>query len=128
MFEAQADQSPQKIAFLLLPQFSMMAFTASVEPLRAANRLSGKPLYSWRTLSIDGDNVEASNKVMIVPDGSLHDDLDLKTLFVCAGINAERFQDKNVFGRLRDLSRHGVALGGVCTGSLMLARAGLLDG
>lgn len=128
MFETAPDQLPQKVAFLLIPDFSMMAFTSSVEPLRAANRLSGKTLYSWRTVSIDGRPVQASNGIVIVPDGSIHEDLEAKTLFVCAGIRAERFDDKTVFGRLRELARRGIALGGVCTGSLALARAGLLDG
>ena len=45
-----------------------------------------------------------------------------------AGIRAEHFDDKAVFGRLRELARRGMVLGGVCTGSLALARAGLLDG
>lgn len=127
MFETP-EQLPQKVAFLLIPHFSMMAFTSSVEPLRAANRLSGKTLYSWRTLSIDGGPVQASNGIMLVPDGSVHDAIDAKTLFVCGGIRAEHFNDKDVFNRLRELSRRGVALGGVCTGPLALARAGLLDG
>src|SRR3546814_860116 len=35
----------QTFGFLLLPQFSMLAFSSAVEPLRAANRLSGKTLY-----------------------------------------------------------------------------------
>jgi len=128
MFETQTAQSPQKIAFLLLPHFSMMAFTSAVEPLRAANRLSGRTLYSWHTASIDGKPVHASNGIALVPDSSFHDELDAKTLFVCAGIRAERFNDQAVFSRLRELSRRGVALGGVCTGSLALARAGLLAG
>ena len=128
MFDARNKQTPQKVAFLLIPHFSMMAFTSSVEPLRAANRLSGETLYTWRTLSVDGQPVSASNGIALVPDASLHDELDAHTLFVCAGVRAERFRDKNVFGRLRDLARRGVALGGVCTGSLALAQAGLLDG
>jgi transcriptional regulator GlxA family with amidase domain len=128
MFDARNTQTPQKVAFLLIPHFSMMAFTSSVEPLRAANRLSGETLYTWRTLSVDGQPVSASNGITLVPDGSLHEELDVQTLFVCAGVRAERFRDKQVFGRLRDLARRGVALGGVCTGSLALAQAGLLDG
>jgi len=128
MFETRTAELPQKIGFLLLPHFSMMAFTSAVEPLRAANRLSGRTLYSWHTASIDGKPVHASNGIALVPDSSFHDELDSRTVFVCAGIRAERFSDQAVFSRLRELSRRGVALGGVCTGSLALARAGLLAG
>ena len=35
---------PQKIGFLLLNQFSMIAFASAVEPLRAANRQANKAL------------------------------------------------------------------------------------
>lgn len=128
MFDAKTVGMPQKIAFLLLPDFSMMAFTSSVEPLRAANRLSGKAHYSWHIVTHDGRPAKASNGIALVPDGSLFEDFDARTLFVCAGVRAERFNDQKVFDRLRELAQRGMALGGVCTGSLALARAGLLDG
>ena len=128
MFESGKARTPQKIAFLLLPDFSMMAFTSSVEPLRAANRLSGKKLYDWHIVTHDGQPARASNGIAMVPDGSLFEDFEADTLFVCAGVRAERFSDRKVFDRLRELGRRGIALGGVCTGSLALARAGLLDG
>src|SRR5690606_2019638 len=128
MFETRTAELPQKIGFLLLPHFSMMAFTSAVEPLRAANRLSGRELYAWHTASIDGKPVSASNGIALVPDSSFYDEFDVTTLFVCAGILAERFRDQAVFSRLREIARRGVALGGVCTGSLALARAGLLAG
>ena len=32
----------------------MIAFTSAIEPLRIANRLSGRPLYDWRLVSRDG--------------------------------------------------------------------------
>jgi AraC family carnitine catabolism transcriptional activator len=51
---------------MLLPEFSMMAFTAAIEPLRAANRMSGERLYSWHTFSLDGAPVIASNGVHIL--------------------------------------------------------------
>lgn len=128
MFASHPQHLPHKVSFLLVPNFSMMAFTSAVEPLRAANRLSGKRLYSWQTLSIDGRPVHASNGIALVPDSSIHDDFEASTLFVCAGIRAERFSDQTVFARLRELARRGMALGGVCTGALALARAGLLNG
>src|SRR5690242_11277003 len=39
MLASPAIEAPQTLGFLLLPQFSMMAFVSAVEPLRVANRL-----------------------------------------------------------------------------------------
>lgn len=128
MFGVPAAHQTRMIDFLLLPEFSMMAFTASVEPLRAANQLSGRPLYAWRSLSLTGDPVSASNGVVVHPAGGIDDVRPGATLFVCAGLRAERIRDKALFARLRELSRMGVGLGAVCTGARVLARAGLLDG
>jgi len=128
MFGAQPVKVPQQLAFLLLPNFSMMAFTSAVEPLRAANRQSGRELYAWRTYSVDGENVTASNGVMITPYGSIAEEITADTLFVSAGIRAGEFNDEKAFQRLRDCDRGGIALGGVCSGSIALARAGLLRG
>ena len=52
MFGATSSELPQRIAFILVPNFSMIAFTSAVEPLRLANRTAGKDLYSWRRPSI----------------------------------------------------------------------------
>ena len=62
---------PLRIAFLLVPRFSMMAFAAAVEPLRAANRLSGSPLFEWQLVSADGNPVTASNGISVAAQGSL---------------------------------------------------------
>src|SRR3546814_15101422 len=48
--DGRGGDGPQTFGFLLLPQFSMLAFSSAVEPLRAANRLSGKALYDWRKI------------------------------------------------------------------------------
>src|SRR5579871_4007776 len=61
MFGATSSERPQRIAFILVPNFSMIAFTSAVEPLRLANRTAGKDLYSWRIFSGEGKPVAASN-------------------------------------------------------------------
>jgi transcriptional regulator GlxA family with amidase domain len=48
MLSTPPDDRPTRLAYLLLPQFSLMAFSAACEPLRAANQLSGKALYENR--------------------------------------------------------------------------------
>ncbi len=112
---------------LLLPNFSMMAFASTVEPLRAANQLAGEALYAWRTFSLDGHTVAASNGIVVEPSGGLADAGAGSVLFVCAGLGAEHLNEPRLSTRLRELARKGVALGGVCTGTIALARAGLLD-
>ena len=56
---------PQKIGFLLLNQFSMIAFASAVEPLRAANRQTNKTLFEWVVVSADGQGSTASNGMLL---------------------------------------------------------------
>ena len=61
------------VGFLLIPNFSMIAFSTAVEPIRIANRLSGTPLYSWTVISKDGWPVRASNGIGVNVDRSMED-------------------------------------------------------
>lgn len=125
----QPDRSgPETISFFLVPQFSMMAFTAAVEPLRSANRMSGCELYNWKVYSRDGNPVAASNGLQVIADAGIADIDHCATIFVCSGIDAHRFDDRAVYAWLRKLARQGARVGSLCTGSHILARAGLLNG
>ena len=128
MFGSPSKELPQRIAFLLVPNFSMIAFTSAVEPLRLANRASGKQLYSWHLFSPDGKPIAASNGIALSPEGSIDGCRGFGTVIVCSGIDGHLFEDRNVFAQLRRLDRQGADIGAVCTGSHILARAGLLDG
>ncbi len=128
MFEKQTNAKNQRVGFFLLPFFSMIAFTSCIDPLRMANRLSRQKLYNWKTLSINGEEVPASNGVTIMPDGSILDPIDVDILFVCAGVKTREYRDKEISRQLRSYARADVPLGSVCTGSITLADAGLLDG
>jgi len=128
MFGRQPISDVQTIGFLLTPQFSLIAFTAAIEPLRSANRVARKTLFQWNLYSIDGEPVRASNEVEFNPDAQLTDQSKFDILFVCSGIRAYDHLNKKTSNVLRALSRRGVPLGSVCTGSASLAEAGLLDG
>jgi len=117
----------RSVGFLLVPGFALMSYASAVEPLRAANRLSGKSLYRWWHATPGDKPAVSSCGAAILPDftlGSAAGDLDL--LLVCAGGNPATFNDRRTFTWLRRLARQGVAIGGVSAGPFILARAGLL--
>ncbi|PID65349.1 MAG: hypothetical protein CR977_01165 [Gammaproteobacteria bacterium] len=63
------------VAFLILDNFSLMAFSSAIEPMRAVNRLIGESVYDWQLYSLDGQPVSASNGVSISVDGKAADSL-----------------------------------------------------
>lgn len=120
--------TPTSVGFLLVPGFALMSYAAAVEPLRAANQLSGRTLYRWWHAAPGGKPVAASNGVAIIPDSGTDKVRDADWVFVCAGGNPATFGDRPTFAWLRRLARRGVVIGGISGGPYVLARAGLLDG
>jgi len=120
---------PVRIAFLLVPRFSMMAFAAGVEPLRSANRLSGSALFEWQLVSADGKPVEASNGITIATQGSLAELGRIDMIIACAGLEAPEVERSvKLHHQLRRLAHHGTVVGAITSGSFLLAEAGLLTG
>src|SRR5690606_24298763 len=117
MFGAAPVQLPQRLAFVLVPHFSMIAFTSAVEPLRLANRAAGRELYRWHLFSTDGNPVPASNGILLHPEGSIEQAQGFGTVVLCSGIDGHRYHDRNLFGWLRRADRAGVDIGALCTGS-----------
>ena len=109
-----AGPATTRYGFLLVPEYSMMAFTAAVDQIRMANRLSGKKLYEWVVISEDGAPVCASNELSVSavamresagPEG------ELDAVFVCGGINIETKASKPITAWLREQASRRVLLG-----------------
>jgi transcriptional regulator GlxA family with amidase domain len=119
---------PRRFVFLLLDRFTMLSFAGAIEPLRIANRVAGIPIYEWRLIGEGGVSATCSNGASFQLDMGL-DELDRDdTLLVCGGIDVQRATTKPIIAWLRREARRGMAIGGLCTGSWTLAKAGLLDG
>lgn len=115
-------------AFVIVPGFTLLAFASAVEPLRIANQLSQQPLYRWRVLSETGGPVASSSGIPVAAEGRL-DALDKDTrLFVCAGNPQMAAAEPAVVTAVQRHHRHGGTVGGICTGGIALAKAGLLEG
>ena len=122
------NRAPQSIGFLLLDNFTLISLASAVEPLRMANQLSGRELYRWTTLTVDGGQVWASDGLQITPDASMHKAPALDTVIVCGGVGIQRTVTREHVSWLQSQARQSRRLGAVCTGSWALACAGLLDG
>jgi AraC family transcriptional regulator, glycine betaine-responsive activator len=115
------------VDILVLDQFSLICVAATVEPLRAANRVAAQPLYRWRLLSVNGSAPTSTSGIAVAVDGSFLPDEARDALFVIGSFNARRV-DRALSAALRRAARGRPSLGGIEAGSWILARAGLLHG
>lgn len=128
MFEIEDDDYTRYIGFVLVPNFSMIAFSSAIEPLRLADRTCDSAVFNCYTYSLDGQPVKASNGVTVDCDKALADASGLHGIFVCGGTDIHKYEDKALLSGLRRLASHGTDVGALYTGTHLLAKAGLLDG
>ncbi|MBZ4022455.1 AraC family transcriptional regulator [Rhodobacter sp. TJ_12] len=118
----------RRYIFLLLDRFTMMAFASAVEPMRLANQVSGQKLYDWKLASEDGGDVSCSNGTTVRVDMGLGEVTRDDTVLVCGGIDVAEATSKPILNWLRREARRGATMGGLCTGTWAVAKAGLLEG
>ncbi|WP_298717691.1 GlxA family transcriptional regulator [uncultured Oceanisphaera sp.] len=117
-----------RIGFLLVDSFTMISLASAIEPLRMANQLSGQTLYEWVMLTETGEPARASDHLLVTPDHSIQDCGHLDMMILCGGVEVAKARSSELSKWLRKLARYRVKLGAVCTGSYLLADAGVLDG
>ena len=119
-------QPVEDIGFYLTENFSMLSLAATLEPLRMANRLSHKQLYKWHFCCAADQPVSCSNGLPFAPTLKMAEATGLDRLLVVAGIDAHQLEDQALYTWLRKISRLRIPVGATSTGSLLLAKAGLL--
>lgn len=121
-----------RVAFLLARRFTLTAFASFVDVLRlAADEGDGSRQLrcSWAVMSATRAPVAASCGVEILPTCGLLDPGEFDYVVVVGGLlRAGPQVDDATLAYLRRAARDGVPLIGVCTGSFVLAQAGLLTG
>ena len=116
------------VSFLMLPEYTLSAFSNAIGILRMANRLTDRALYTWSVHSLDGQSVISSAGLELTIDGSLADATDANILMVCGGYSVKKYCNKLLTDGLRKIAKRKIPIGGIDTGTYALAVAGLLDG
>jgi transcriptional regulator GlxA family with amidase domain len=106
----------------------MMSVAATLDPMRAANRIAGNDVFKWKLLTLDGRPVTLTCGLPISPDAKFGDAVSDDVLIIIAGFDSEIHARRDTVTKLVKLAPVFKAIGSVEAGSLLMARAGLLNG
>lgn len=118
----------QHFVFILVEEHTHLSLSCAIEPLRIANLISERPLYSWSYASANGESSTASNGSVTLVQHALNDLPRCDRLFLISGLNMNRYITPGLLVALRQQRSKGVPVGGLCSAAWMLAEAGFLDG
>lgn len=116
------------VSILVLPESSMMCVASVLEPLRAANRVSGNKLYDWQLTSLSGDPVTMTCEVPLAVDAKFNEHLRGDLLIIIGGFNQLKHAPTTELAKIRKAASGFTSVAGVEAGSWVVARTGLLNG
>ncbi len=117
----------EHFVFFLVEDFTHLAFSCAIEPLRIANLVSGEKLYDWTLASEDGASATGSNGVQNIVQRGWEPVRKSDRLFVVAGVNVRKHVTPALLSGIRRERSLGTKIGGICSGAYVLAKAGMLE-
>ena len=123
---------PLRVGIILAEHFTLSAFAVFIDHLRLAADEGdrSRPLHvQWSIMASRQASVPASCGVMIEPTSGFLEPEALDYVVVVGGIlHAGPQIDEATVRYLREVAASNVPLIGICTGSFILCRAGLMKG
>jgi transcriptional regulator GlxA family with amidase domain len=121
-----------RVGFVLAPRFTLTAFAGFIDVIRLAGDEADRSRQidcQWEVIAPDEALIASSCGVLIKPWGDYGDPARFDYIVVVGGLlHGGQQVPPGMAAFLSLAARRGVPLIGLCTGSFILARAGLLDG
>jgi transcriptional regulator GlxA family with amidase domain len=121
-------EAPLRLGFMMFPGFPMACLTQAIEPLRAANEITGRQEFTWTLVAETAASVRSSAAIGFEPDVTLQELAGVDHLYLLSPPTAQFDDPRRSPARLRWLDRTGMVLGAFSGGIFPLARAGLMEG
>jgi len=123
-----AEGLPVLVEILVMPGSSLMTLASTGDPLRAANRVTGRKVFDWRYVSLDGQNPITSAGTPWHVSGKFDPSARHDVFVLIAGFRASAITDRKVISAIFRAAKSARLTIGVESGAWLLARAGLLEG
>lgn len=123
-----AERAPLKVTLLVFSGSSIMCVASALDPLRAANRITGETLFDYRLVSMTGDAPVTTCGLPVAVSGRFDPAEAADMLVVIAGFGTQNYATSALLAGLRRAARTARAVGGVEAGTWLVGRAGLLEG
>jgi len=126
----EVKHDPLKVGFILARSFTLSAFALFVDTLRLASDeadKSGRVLADWQVLGSTRHLITSSCGVQVAPTSDFIDPREFHYIVVVGGLlNADITIDHQTADYLKKAAAQKIPLIGVCTGTFILARLGLM--
>ncbi|MCC3701873.1 helix-turn-helix domain-containing protein [Rouxiella badensis] len=121
----------KKVQILAIPGVQLLDVSGPLDVFAEVNQQMGRKIYQLEVLAIDLLNVVTSSGICLLAQKRLQDDADetADTLLVAGAPDIAQFiPSSELLDRLRQRALNSRRYGSVCTGALLLAATGLLEG
>jgi len=131
IIETKHGHSPvYHVAFVLLENFSMMAFTGIVDTIVTANLLSDYKCFDFTFYAESGESAQSDLNIDVSVNGDYKQikPTQVDILLVCGGLRTNLETHPRLISVLQQTARLNRQIGGIWNGSYVMAQAGILQG
>jgi transcriptional regulator GlxA family with amidase domain len=119
----------RRVAILIFDDVEVLDFAGPFEVFGVARNPAGEPFFAVHTVAETSAPIRARNGLQVIPAHSFTSAPAADILVIPGGYGTRPLLDRpEVTGWIRQTAQTTAIVASVCTGSLLLARAGLLAG
>ncbi len=119
----ETKSSARHFCFVLIPGFSLVAFSCAIDALRAANIINESATYSWEAVSVEVEAVSSSG--ITLPTTPLSTAGEPDVIAVCGGDRSHEYTNPELTRWLQLKAKQGKAIGSISDGAFVVADIGL---